>query len=283
MAQLDARTDDFIRMLLDVSGRARPSDLHGMDEVRATELLRSYAAVHPERTLAFTEGTLTVAAAPAVVPQQVTAAPAPTGAEETPPISVPQPFGDPEIPAWVYEQAPVQPSMPSPYDDSFAVSPGTPDAMPLVDSYSPGVPQEPVAPPAAQPAWSPTQSEPVAVPEASPQPWPETVEQVPPASDWQGSAESGPGDFDQRAPLTEPPAPWYWWLLAVLFAPLGGLIGWLVLRPQQPRGARTLLIVSLAVFGFWLLLSVLAVLFGVGMLTSLATILSLATSGPLSA
>lgn len=99
MAQLDARTDDFIRLLLDVSGRARPSDLHGVAESEGASLLQAYAAAHPERSLAFADGVLAASAAPA--PAAVVEPPAPVaaGPAYSEPVA-PAPAAAPADEAW---------------------------------------------------------------------------------------------------------------------------------------------------------------------------------------
>lgn len=79
MSNLNARMDNFIGMLLDVSGRARPSDLQGVDLNEAANLLREYAAAHPEARVGFDGEALVVGAsgsapAPAPVPDVAAAA-----------------------------------------------------------------------------------------------------------------------------------------------------------------------------------------------------------------
>lgn len=85
MSNLNTKTDNFISMLLSVSGRARPIDIQGMDSVQAAELLREYAAAHPEARLGFEGESLvpggTAAAPPAPAPvAPAPVAPAPTAA-----------------------------------------------------------------------------------------------------------------------------------------------------------------------------------------------------------
>lgn len=60
MADLNSRVESFITLLLDVSGRARPSDLEAHAPAGAEELLRQYADAHPEHSLAFEGDTLII-------------------------------------------------------------------------------------------------------------------------------------------------------------------------------------------------------------------------------
>ncbi len=80
MADLDARTDSFITLLLDVSGRARPRDLQGSSLAEASEMLHRYLAAHPERGLAFDGDALVPAAA--AQPAAAVAAPVPSAADD---------------------------------------------------------------------------------------------------------------------------------------------------------------------------------------------------------
>lgn len=88
MVKLDARNDDFIGMLLDVRGRVRAADIHGVNERDAAELLEAYRSEHPERSLAIEDGVLAPAsmAQPAYAGDAVTEyqPPAPTDPEPAP-------------------------------------------------------------------------------------------------------------------------------------------------------------------------------------------------------
>lgn len=59
-------------------------------------------------------------------------------------------------------------------------------------------------------------------------------------------------------------APFIWWVLAILFGWLGGLIGFFVLRGENPRGARNVLLVGIAITLLSVLGGVALVLLGVG-------------------
>jgi hypothetical protein len=119
LAGLDARTDSFMSMLLDVTGRVRPGDLPSVSEFDLPATMQAYIDAHPERQLAIDNGILSQAdasaapAAPVVVP---------------PPAQVPPEF---ELVPAAAVAAPAQPAEP------------TPDPAPAFD---PGVPFTPTAP-----------------------------------------------------------------------------------------------------------------------------------------
>lgn len=269
MAQLDARMDDFIRLVLEVTGRVRPSDIHGVNADDAADLLRQYRSAHSDQRLVMSgDALIPEQGGPAFHPQsQVPAAAEAFGAPAGPPASeyqqwgqAPQPpvdhalegnFGTPGAPIGqpVYNapgrdavpEAPYGAPMPSPY--------ATPPAIPGPEQAS----QYPyAAPPQMAPSY-PAPSVPVGQ---------AYVEQVPPAGDWQGSAEPFPEQAHGKA-ASEPRSAWYWWLLPVLFTWLGGLIAWLALRDRQPRAAKRLLITGLVMTV--VVIVVLALLVALGM------------------
>jgi hypothetical protein len=125
LAGLDARTDSFISMLLDVTGRLRPGDLPSVSEFDLPSTMQAYIDAHPERQLALDNGILSQADA--------TAAPA-TPAVVPPPAQVPPEF---ELVPAAAIAAPAQPAEPAP------------DPAPAFD---PGEPFTPAAPEAATPA-----------------------------------------------------------------------------------------------------------------------------------
>lgn len=121
MSNLNPRTDNFIGLLLEVSGRARPSDIQGIDPALAPEILREYAAAHPEARLGFEGESLVVGATGAApVPAPVAA---PTPAVAPAPVAAPAPessfeFGPadpfPAVPQVVPGQAAVPGQIPPP-------------------------------------------------------------------------------------------------------------------------------------------------------------------------
>jgi hypothetical protein len=126
MAGLDARSDSYIELLLDLSGRARVSDLSAMGPEQAASLLQAYASAHPEKGIAFDGDVL--APAPAAQPP-VEAAPAP----EPPPAAT-------ETAPWAVDLS--APTAPDPY-----ATPAAPDygpASPTPDTYAqPSAPEAP--------------------------------------------------------------------------------------------------------------------------------------------
>ncbi|MDZ4170168.1 MAG: hypothetical protein U1E26_11040 [Coriobacteriia bacterium] len=213
MTALNAKTDSFIALLLDVSGRARPTDLQGMAPAEASEALQQFAAVHPELALAFDGDSLGPAR---------TATPA----------------------------APAAPAPPAGDDGMFEFGPAA-------------------TPAAIEPTSAPAQA--VAVPGSDESAsWP-AVDSAPSSDDFLDLPPlEGVGDAADIAPRV----PLYWWLLAVLFGWLGGLVGWLVLKKRNPKGARTVLIVGIAT-------TVLAVVVGVaGFALGFASLLGMAAVEP---
>lgn len=151
VADLNARSDSFISLLLDVAGKARPSDIAGMSADEATALLQAYAAAHPERGLTFDGSQLAPAAVPAAAPTAAAAAPAPVAPEPYPaaapstpagwesPVTTPDPYAMPATPVTGAYGAP------QPVADPYAVPASAVDAygVPVTDPY--GTPQS-VAP-----------------------------------------------------------------------------------------------------------------------------------------
>ncbi len=56
-------------------------------------------------------------------------------------------------------------------------------------------------------------------------------------------------------PSESPVSPW-WWVLAILWAPLGGVVAYLVMKGSNPHGASRVLKVSLLVWGVSVLLGI---------------------------
>lgn len=130
MAQLNNRIDTFVTLLLDVSGRARPTDLQGVQPDEAAELLRQYAAARPASGLRFEGDTLIAAPLGAVNPP---AAPVDTtgfaaGAFDQP-VAPQQPL-TPEQPVATPSFAPDQPVMPVPSAGGGPATAGVAQAAP---------------------------------------------------------------------------------------------------------------------------------------------------------
>lgn len=130
MAGLDARTDSFISMLLDVTGRVRPGDLPSVSEFDLPTTMRAFIDAHPERQLALDNGILSQAdafAAPAAAPA-ASAAPVVV----PPPAQVPPEF---ELVPAAAVATPAQPAEPAPdpapaFDPGEPLTPAEPEAVP---------------------------------------------------------------------------------------------------------------------------------------------------------
>lgn len=122
MADLNARTDTFVELVLNVSGRARVSDLADMmPPDAALALLQAYKAAHPELPLFF-DGDALVYGVPASEAVQPLAAPVPYGvpaAVDVPPAA-PAP---PVAPAAVVGAADFAAEVPAPVDSASASVP----------------------------------------------------------------------------------------------------------------------------------------------------------------
>lgn len=301
MADLNARNDSFISLLIDVSGRARPGDLPGMSPEEANDLLVRYQQAHPEKQLQFQGDTLVVGAVAAAAP--VASAPA---AAQTEPASTPE-FG---LPADVPAPAPVPPMPGAPMPDALSTPPAAAPVPPAGElpewaRQSLGeIPPPPggdlgfgsVSEPASIsygqsmgeiPAWEQSMGAPAPAPAPEPSAAGYGVPVQPEASGYYGVADAPAPDYAANAippgqelpgnapaddpgstmpdfgPLpgvqqSAPKVPWYWWLIAVVFAPLGGIIGFFILRGTNPKGARGVLLVSVG-------LLVLSCLVGLGL------------------
>lgn len=166
MANLDPRTDSFISLLLDVSGRARPGDMNNMPVDDAAALLQAYAAAHPEKGLAYDGQTLAygapvatpepvpVAEEPAVIPAvEVAPAPVPDVSQPAPALGVPE--ADSELPAWMFEEAPAPEPVSQPTMEvlpSAGVEVGTSTEFDAAPPFQPAPTWEPVPTSDAQPA-----------------------------------------------------------------------------------------------------------------------------------
>lgn len=136
MAELNARNDSFISMLMQVSGRARPRDIHGMSEVEALELLRAYMAAHPEQPLAMADDVLVYAPTPVPAAPEVP----PAVPVETP---VPMPEPEPVTPSPAPVELPVPEFAPQPPAPEFPAAP-VPEPVPFAPEPLPVEPAEPL-------------------------------------------------------------------------------------------------------------------------------------------
>jgi hypothetical protein len=251
VAQLSPRTESFISLLLTVTGRARVADLQGVSPADAAELLQAYAAGHPQERLSFDGQSLAYGVSGAASPQSV--APA-----QPPAAPVDASSGG----------APAEPPAPDPF------------AVPAHESFPPAAAPEALGATIADPAVSAYQEQPAPagvppidwsqvapVPDFPAPAAPEAA--VPAQTDYAPPADPGFAELDSPAfapaemvmPDNEP-VPWFWWVIAIVFAWLGGLIGWLVLRKGNPKGARNVLLVGIASTLLTVLIAVGAVTLG---------------------
>lgn len=257
VAELNARNDSFISMLLEVSGRARPSDLHSVRPEDAQALLAAYRSAHPEMQLGFEGDTLVYGAAatpvaaseaPVSAPQPFAAAPA-ARADEPPAVAPAPPVTPPAEPAAVAppaEPAAAPPEAPAPetqmWDfttpapesvDPFAVAPSTEPA--------PAMPQAPDASSLEEnlPSWVYQQDSAAHTDLTGFSAPPPASEFAPELSDF----EELPDYVEYRPPL--PPIPWSQWLLSALL-PLLGFYWYFERRKDDPQAAKRLLVFTLA-------------------------------------
>jgi hypothetical protein len=217
VAGLDTRTDSFINLLFEVSGRARPTDMQSLTLAEASEMLRAYQAAHPERDLVF-EGE-------ALVPRQ-SATPAPAASVSAASIASDDGMFEFGPPATSETAVPAGIAAPS----------GTAGGVDLSTLPSVGV----------------------------------------------ADAGAASGDFVDLPPLEgagdastlSPRVPVYWWIIVVLTGWLGGLVGFFLLRGSNPKGARNVLIVGVAVTLLSIAMAVAAFFLGFGaLLTTTSTLM----------
>lgn len=100
----NARTESFVTLLLDVSGRARPSDIQGVSPAEAVEVLQAYAAAHAAEGVRFDGDELVIAPTPVsaapVAEAFGSAAAYDAPAMEQQPVAMPDPE---QLPSWMFE------------------------------------------------------------------------------------------------------------------------------------------------------------------------------------
>lgn len=152
MAAFNARTESFVTLLLNVSGRARPSDIQGVSPAEAVEVLQAYAAAHAAEGVRFDGDALVVAPLPSPV---IDAAPAGIAFESSAayggPAVEPQTAvatAPEQLPSWMFEgevpapaapvAAPVSMSVPDHESALFEGMPApSPAVTPVVDDGGP--------------------------------------------------------------------------------------------------------------------------------------------------
>jgi hypothetical protein len=227
---MDAKTDQMIALVMQINGYAKADDLHTLPLEERTIALRSYYQDHAGNSALHWRGEQLWAG---------TEAPDNSFFAETPPQTVPTAAAvDP------YPTTATEPFHPGSYGMPDAGGPDMfGDLAPTPQLATVGVATlEPLV------AATPLSAEPIF---AEPEPYA-------PAIDSRLETDFLPDPVGSPAPSVveeSPVSPW-WWVLAVLWAPLGGLIGYLVMKSTNPRGAARVLKVSLLVWGFSILLGV---------------------------
>jgi hypothetical protein len=259
---VDAKTDQMISLVLQINGFVKAEDLHSLPPDQRALALRSYYESHASSDALHWRGEQLWTGAQAPPDQSFFA--------ETPAATVPAPAVAAVDPASFGGGAmPVAPEM-NPYPTTAPAVPvavaGEVDAFgDLVRSEQPApavaavaeVPSVELAPLAADPgAYASPEAMPVAVAPAAAAPAaaePFVVEPpvYAPPVDSRLEPDFLPDPVAAQAfslPDDQPVSP-LWWILAILWAPLGGIVAWAVLKGDNPRGAKKMLTISLIVWG----------------------------------
>ncbi len=234
---MDVKTDQMIALVLQINGFAKADDLHTLPPDERAIALRSYYQDHAGNSALHWRGE-----------QLWTGDEAPDNSffAETPAAATPA------TPAADLHPAPVT-------EPAYSGSYGMPDAggpdmfgdlapapQPAVATVATLEPAAVTSPAPVIPA--PLSAEPiVAEPQVYTQPIDSRLE-----TDFLPDPVGSPAPFV----IDESPVNPWWWVLAVLWAPLGGLIGYLVMKGANPRGAARVLKVSLLVWGVSILLGI---------------------------
>ncbi len=227
---------NFISLVLSMSGRVRPADLHAIPaDQRAAALANFYQANSGTMALHFQGEDLVAGSGSGAATGPISAFP------EAAPEPAPAPL-DPATPA-----PPVTTAAPTPFDAIPAGEPAPP-AEQYVSDYAPVVPAAAGAP----------------ATEGSPE--------MPPAaeSDFFAIPPSAPSEPFDTAPMDAAPAEKVsalWWLLPILLTWIGGLIAFFMLRGKSPKAAKAMLITGIAITVGAFLLGV-AAAFGLPLLLS---------------
>lgn len=277
MAKATSRNESFITLLLEVSGRARPDDLTGIPVGERAAALQEYLAANGAEMGLRMDGDTLVQGGPVAVAPAPAPVPAPAPAPAAPPANeMPAWVSEGTPPAPTADVAPAAAAAAA-AAPSWGDAPAEPAwSAPEPVAADPAVASEPMSSwgaPAETPSWIAEEAAPAAtaatadaasVWAASPaEPVPAAAEwsepPAAPAPDW-GSAPAAAPDWSTAPTAPSPsdvtpadfsafPMPetsgrkmqWWWWLLTFLW-PLAGVIGFLVVRSYDPKGARNLLI-----------------------------------------
>jgi len=229
-----AKNDSFILMVLDVCGRVRPADLHGVPHSERESAIASFYERHATNMNIYFEGDALVeiprpSATPALVPPAQTPVPPPRPPSDSSPQPAPPGAGpsaalDPVRPAALDPPLPAVGLRPA---DDHALDPepilgATDEELALIGDAVEFVPEEAASAPVADP---PSPRDPMA----------------------------------PRSPVTALPtrkparqafhlAPWMWWWAPTLLVPaFGGVAAWMANRKKRAAQARAMLIVGLLI------------------------------------
>ncbi len=248
---MDLKTEQMIALVLQINGYAKPADLHSLPEDRRAEALQAYYQQHGGssalhwRDEQLWEGAENQSTPPATAVQP-TVAPLADPLSDVPvaaPIAAPVgavggSFGEPASsgPDVFGDLAPApQPAAVgvATLDPAVAASPFGVDTMQTAAPVTP----------------TPLSQEPLVA---------DTSFYAPPV-DSALEADFMPEPLGTPAPFvmaTETPVSPWWWVLAILWAPLGGVVAYFVVKGSNPGGASRLLKVSLLVWGVSILLGI---------------------------
>jgi hypothetical protein len=240
---MDVKTDQMIALVLQINGFAKTDDLHTLPPDERAVALRSYYQDHAGNSALHWRG------------EQLWSG---TAGPDTSFFA--------EIPA---ETAPTTSAVGaaaetgSPYGESYAVP--APSSVDVYGDLTTAAQPDAVGVATLDPALAASTLGGSAVPETAVAPTPLSTEPIFAEPD----AYTPPVDSHLETdflpdPVTAPAvvmpdesrvSPW-WWVLAILWAPLGGLIGYLVMKGTNPSGAAKVLKVSLVVWGVSILVGV---------------------------
>lgn len=222
MADLNTRTDSFISMVLSVNGRVRPVDLSSVPEQDRTALLQAYAQAHGASQPLHFQGDTLVAGlagpAPATPPMPAPAVAPPTPAEPATQAAVPTP--PPGAAAFIPAPPPGATAVPMPPESLAEPSVGPGEARQAGSADASSFEAPPAVPPPAD----------LAPPAAS------SGDVAPPATPGDTASPVAPPAVAQKK------ASWLFWLLPIFFTWLGGLVAWLVVRKENAKQARAMLL-----------------------------------------
>ncbi len=244
---IDVKTEQMIELVLQINGYAKPDDLHSLPADQRAVALRAYYQDHTGNSALHWQGEQlwTGPQAPDTsffADSPVQESPASIASD---PVPVAADFGS---------GAPASVSVPA-YGGPDAFGDLSPAAYPAAAAVAT---LEPTTPASAY--GQPYASQPVAVePPLSAEPLVAESQTYVPAVDAALGTDFMPDSLGTSPamimPSESPVSPW-WWVLAILWAPLGGVVAYFVTKEANPHGAARLLKVSLLVWGASILVGI---------------------------